>query len=366
MERLTGAIRPYAWGSRRFLAQLQGRPVPSPTPEAELWLGAHPASPALLQRGQLDAVIAADPTAVLGSATVAEFGARLPFLLKVLAAEEPLSLQAHPDAARAAARFAAGDINYVDDQHKPELLVALESFEVLCGFRPPQETAERLAPVPALAPVVAVLRRGDLRAAVQMLLESAPDMVDAVLAQASSLPATDRDLVTDLAKRYPGDRGAIVALLLNHVTLAPGEAIFMPAGNVHAYLRGAGVEIMASSDNVLRGGLTHKRVDVAELLEVVRFEPLIDPVVRSRSIAPGVVDWPVPVREFSLQRATVTDAPVVLTAAGARILLCTAGRVAVGGVELAAGEAAFAPAGEGPVKVTGCGEVYQASVAACG
>ncbi|MBA3490037.1 MAG: mannose-6-phosphate isomerase, class I, partial [Longispora sp.] len=136
MERLTGVIRPYAWGSRRVLAELQGRPVPSPAPEAELWLGAHAGAPATLEHGKLDEVIAADPESVLGTATAREFGGRLPFLLKVLAAEEPLSLQAHPDAARAAARFAAGDVNYIDDQHKPELLVALAPFEVLCGFRP--------------------------------------------------------------------------------------------------------------------------------------------------------------------------------------------------------------------------------------
>ncbi|MGY0234539.1 mannose-6-phosphate isomerase, class I [Longispora urticae] len=361
MERLTGVIRPYAWGSRHALATLQGRPVPSEGPEAEFWLGAHPGDPSALDRGRLDELIAADPVGVLGEESAAEFGPRLPFLFKVLAAEEPLSLQAHPDAAHAAARYAEGNVNYVDDQHKPEILVALAPFETLCGFREPGVTADLLAGVPALAKAVELLRAGDLRGAVEFLLTSPPGLVAEVLA--GGLPAEQRALVGHLADRYPGDLGALVALLLNHVVLEPGQAIFMPAGNLHAYIRGMGVELMAASDNVLRGGLTPKRVDVPELLDVLRFEALADPVVRSVPVSPGLEAWPVPVREFALYRATVSDTPVELDAPGPRIILCTSGRVTANGLELARGEAGFATATEGPIVMTGHGEAYLAAVA---
>src|SRR5437763_14953727 len=144
MERLEGCIQPYAWGSRTAIARVQGRPVPSPGPEAELWLGAHPVGPSTLADRPLPALLAADPSGVLGDGVVAEFGARLPYLLKLLAAEAPLSIQAHPSAARAAEAFAAGHPSYRDPYHKPELLVAVEEFDALCGFRDPAESARRL------------------------------------------------------------------------------------------------------------------------------------------------------------------------------------------------------------------------------
>ncbi|WP_026211773.1 mannose-6-phosphate isomerase, class I [Longispora albida] len=361
MERLTGVIRPYAWGSRTALARLQRRSSPSPAAEAELWLGAHPADPSTVEAGPLDQVIAADPAVILGERVAAEFGSRLPFLLKVLAAEEPLSLQAHPDAARAAAQFAAGNVNYVDDQHKPELLVALDEFETLCGFRDPRVTAELLAGVPVLAPVVTALRAGDLRGALTLIFGFPAGTVDEVLR--GGLAEPQQSLAADLAKRYPGDRGMLVALLLNHVTLARGEAIFMPAGNLHCYLRGVGVEILAASDNTLRGGLTPKRVDVPELLEVLNYEPLLDPMVRPVTLAPGVRAWELPVREFALSHAQVDGTDVQLPGSGPRILLCVAGEVTAGGLLLRSGEAAFAPAGTGPVTVTGQGELFQGAVA---
>ncbi|MBO0871471.1 MAG: mannose-6-phosphate isomerase, class I, partial [Micromonosporaceae bacterium] len=172
MEPLAGQIRGYAWGSRTAIAALQGRPVPAPGPEAELWLGAHPDLPSSTVEGPLDRRIAADPAGLLGDAVLAEFGPRLPYLLKVLAAAEPLSLQAHPDTARARQRYAAGDPNYRDACHKPELLVAVEEFDALCGFRPPALAAGQLAElgVPALQPVVAALETADLRGAVTSLL----------------------------------------------------------------------------------------------------------------------------------------------------------------------------------------------------
>ncbi len=383
MELLYGPIKDYAWGSRSAIAELQGRSVPSDGPEAELWLGAHPGAPAAVERDgarvALTEVLAAAPGDWLGQPVLDRFGPRLPFLLKVLAAETPLSLQAHPDAEQARAGYAAENVrgdghrNYVDPFHKPELLVALGPMEALCGFRDPATSAAVLAGfgVPELRPVLDALGAGTagLAEAVRLLLSwPAPEragLVAAVRAAAVAEPAAG--LVGLLAEAYPADPGVLVALLLNRVRLAPGEAIWMPAGNLHAYLRGTGVEVMAASDNVLRGGFTAKHVDVAELLRVLRFEVLEQPVVSPRPVADGVVTWPVPVDDFALHRVTVGDGrpEVTLPVPGPRVVLCTSGRVTVtdgvAPVPLECGRAAVGSAVAGSLTVTGAGDVYVAS-----
>ncbi|WP_250001024.1 mannose-6-phosphate isomerase, class I [Actinoplanes sp. M2I2] len=380
---LTGTVRPYAWGSRTILAELQGRPAPTDQPEAELWLGAHPGDPATVAGPDgpvsLEALIADDPKGQLGEAVAGEFGPRLPFLLKLLAAESPLSLQAHPDLEYAKQAYARQEAdpglpkNYTDANHKPEMLVAVTPFEALCGFRAPAAAADEIEAfgVAALAPVVEALRGGDLRTAVHTLLTWPTADRDALVsAVVAAAPA--KGLVADLAAHYPGDPGVLVALLLNHVRLAPGEAIWMPAGNLHAYLRGAGVELMAASDNVLRGGLTPKRVDVDELLRVLRFEVLDDPILPSAEVAPGVSTWSVPVPDFELFRVELdgTRPPAEVPATGPRIILATAGDVFVGEsvdgtpVELTPGAAAYAPADAGAIKVAGTGQVFVAAVPA--
>ncbi|NMO50961.1 mannose-6-phosphate isomerase, class I [Actinoplanes sp. TBRC 11911] len=427
MYPLTGAVRPYAWGSRTVIASLQGRPTPTETPEAELWLGAHPGNPSTVAGKDgpvsLDTLIAGDPNGQLGASVASAFGPRLPFLLKVLAAEAPLSLQAHPSSEYARTAYAKQEAdpalpkNYTDAYHKPEMLVALTEFSALCGFRSPQVSAEVLASfgISALDPVVASLRAGDLRGAVEALLtwpaDSRPALIDAVVAaargadeltaagaeaalaaagvdaalasasaeaafgagaaHAAAVPGKDDyALALDLAAHYPGDPGVLVALLLNHVRLAPGEAIWMPAGNLHAYLHGAGVELMAASDNVLRGGLTPKRVDVGELLNVLVFEVLDDPILPSTPVGPGIVTWEVPVPDFTLYRLDLdgTLPPLEVPAHGPRIVLCTDGEVFVGEsldgtpVEVLAGGAAYAPADAGHIKVAGKGQVFVAAV----
>lgn len=353
MQLLNNPVRGYAWGSRTVLADLLGRPVPSPGPEAELWIGAHPGDPSTVGGVPLTDMIAAAPGEVLGETVTARYGARLPYLLKVLAAGAPLSLQAHPDPVQAAGGYEAEEAagvpvdaphrRYRDPYHKPELLVALTEFRALCGFRDPEESAELLAglAVPALGPVVAALAGGDLAGAMRRLLEyPEPAVLAAAVAQHDRLAA-------ELAATYPGDVGVVVALLLNQVTLAPGEAIFMPAGNLHAYLHGAGVEIMAASDNVLRGGLTPKHVDVAELLRVLRFEPLAEPVLAPVPVRPGVVTWPVPVTDFTLHRVRLDAgrSAVELAVTGPRVVLCVAGEVraddGVTPVTVSRGSAAF-------------------------
>lgn len=383
MELLYGPIRNYAWGSRSAIATLQGRPTPSPEPEAELWLGAHPGAPASVDRDgtrvSLVELLSAEPGHWLGQQVVDRFGVRLPFLLKVLAADAPLSLQAHPDPEQARAGHAAdaareaGQRNYVDPFHKPELLVALTPMEALCGFRDPAESAEVLAAfgVPSLEPVVAALRTGaaGLAEAVRLLLTFPTDQRAGLVAAVASaaVESPDARLARSLADSYPGDPGVLVALLLNWVRIAPGEAIWMPAGNLHAYLRGTGVEIMAASDNVLRGGLTPKRIDVDELLRVLRFEVLADPVVRAVPVAPGVVCWPVPVDDFALYQVQVgSERPeVTVPLVGPRVVLCGAGALTVddgaGSVELGPGQAAVSPAAAGELRIAGTGEAYVAS-----
>lgn len=383
MELLYGPIRNYAWGSRSAIATLQGRPSPSPEPEAELWLGAHPGAPASVDRDgtrvSLVELLSAEPGHWLSQQVVDRFGVRLPFLLKVLAADAPLSLQAHPDPEQARVGHAAdaareaGQRNYVDPFHKPELLVALTPMEALCGFRDPAESAEVLAAfgVPALEPVVAALRTGaaGLADAVRLLLTFPTDQRAGLVAAVASaaVDSPDARLARSLADSYPGDPGVLVALLLNWVRIAPGEAIWMPAGNLHAYLRGTGVEIMAASDNVLRGGLTPKRIDVDELLRVLRFEVLDDPVVRPVPVAPGVVCWPVPVDDFALYQVQVDSdrTEVTVPLVGPRVVLCSAGALTVddgaGSVELGPGQAAVSPAAAGELRIAGTGEAYVAS-----
>jgi mannose-6-phosphate isomerase len=377
---LTGAIRPYAWGSRTVIAELQGRPAPTEQPEAELWLGAHPGDPSTVAAAtgpvSLATLIADDPMSQLGDRVVTAFGPRLPYLMKVLASEEPLSLQAHPDPDYAREAWARQEAdpslprNYTDAHHKPEMLVALTPFEALCGFRDPQAAADDLEAlnIPSLDQVIKALRGADLRTAVELLLSWPADDRAALIESAAT--AGTSSLTTDLAARYPGDPGVLVALLLNHVTLQPGEALWMPAGNMHAYLRGAGIELMAASDNVLRGGLTPKRVDVDELLKVLRFEVLDDPILRSTEIAPGVLTWQVPIPDFVLYRLTLdgTRPPTEVPATGPRIVLSVAGDLFVGQavdgtpVELTAGAAAYAPADAGRIKVAGDGVAFIAAV----
>ncbi|MFC7330176.1 mannose-6-phosphate isomerase, class I [Marinactinospora rubrisoli] len=394
MRRLINQIRPYAWGSPTSIPRLLGR-VPDGRPQAELWLGAHPGAPSSLvtEDGPVRVAdaITGDPKETLGERTLRHFGERLPFLLKVLAADEPLSLQAHPDARRAAAGHAAEEAagipvdaphrNYRDPYHKPELVLALQPFEALCGFREP---AEALADLHGLtAPLAGVLRADlsaadpetALRRAMTRLLTLAPaDRAGLVGALVAELTARAHDgpgrrhaaTVAELAARYPGDPGAVAALLLNRITLGPGEALFLPAGNVHAYLRGTAIEVMASSDNVLRAGLTAKHVDVAELLAVVDFNVLPIPYATPERVdgrleyQPGVADFALSVIRPHEEPARLPGGlpAIVLVLDGTARLRTEAGER----LTLAHGESAFVPAADGPVAIEGAALLVAATV----
>ncbi|MGB3444771.1 MAG: mannose-6-phosphate isomerase, class I [Actinophytocola sp.] len=297
MELLENPVRPYAWGSRTTIADLVGRPVPAPHPEAELWMGAHPGDPSWIGDESLVDVLAKDPEGQLGEDVVARWAGKLPFLVKVLAAEEPLSLQAHPSDAQAAEGYAreerqgmprdAAIRNYPDPTAKPELLCALTEFHALAGFRDPRRTVELLRAVetPGLSPYVELLAEDPNREGLRALFTTwitlpqpaidalMPELLDECVRHVKDHGPFELECRTalELGEGYPGDAGVLAALLLNRLVLAPGEAIFLPAGNLHTYLHGTGVEVLANSDNVLRGGLTPKHVDVPELLRVLDF-----------------------------------------------------------------------------------------------
>lgn len=343
MQQLTGEIRHYPWGSRTMLANLRGVASPAQRPEAELWYGAHSAAPATIDGRPLTDLIAADPTGTLGERVHEAYGDTLPFLLKILAAAEPLSLQAHPSPDQAREGYArenaagialdATDRNYRDDNHKPEIIVALTPFRALSGFRPIEHTRvlfDTLG-IPELDHYSAILD-DNLRALfttwITIPRTSREELIEAIVAAAHGhLHRGDwisdiLEVVIDLNERYPGDVGVLGALLLNHIHLRPGEAIHTGAGQLHAYLEGMGVEIMANSDNVLRGGLTSKYVDVAELVRVLDFAPTADPRVELG--ADGAFD--APVDEFRLHPRTL-DAGEQLTIDydGPAIVLCVGG-----------------------------------------
>jgi len=394
---LTPRLQEYSWGSATAIPEILGV-EPTGRPAAELWFGAHASAPSVMAVDgadlSLDEAIARDPEATLGHGVVARFGPVLPYLLKIIAAERPLSLQVHPhlDGARQgyaleeAAGIAVGDPqrNYRDRNHKPELIYALTTFEALCGFRAPRRAAELLEglDVPLARSLSQVLRAEPtfqgIRTAFRRLLEpelrpAAQEVEEVAQACRSRLlngttsPRADGTVVR-LAEAYPGDPGVVTSLLLNVVTLQPGEALFVPAGAVHAYLHGTGIELMANSDNVLRAGLTPKHVDIPELLANVDY--VAAPPIR---IAPEQVHgatrvFHVPVDDFELSVATTTDQGAhQLPGRGPRVLLCLDGSVTVARddgatVKLGRGQAAFAPASDGPLTFSGRGTLVQADV----
>ena len=390
MQLIRGAIRTYAWGSRTAIAEFAGRPAPTAHPEAELWLGAHPGDPARLGEGgdrTLLEAITADPDGELGPAVRERFGDRLPFLVKVLAADEPLSLQAHPSAQQAVEGYAhenrmgvpvnSPERNYRDRSHKPELLVALSDFEALAGFRPAAASVAlmRALDVPALEPYIALLAgqsdadglraqfttwitapQTDIEALIPAVLDGA---IGYVRSGAEEFAAEARTAL-ELGERYPGDAGVLAALLLNQISLKPGEGIFLPAGNLHSYLHGMAMEVMANSDNVLRGGLTPKHVDVPELLRVLDFNPVADARVATRREGIEVV-YETPTAEFAGSVLTLDgehlghelDAPSRHD--GPQILVCTEGSVIAraksGEVRMDRGAAAWVAADDGPIRL---------------
>lgn len=394
LVRIANEPRDYAWGSNSAISALLGT-TPTGRPEAELWLGAHPGSPARLDDGSLlSDWIAADPVAALGAGRD-----HLPFLLKVLAASAPLSLQAHPTPEQARAGFerenAAGialdspERNYKDPYAKPELIYALSpSFDALCGFRPLDQSraivaalfeADAARPEPQPQPLedlLGLLDRG-LPETVEWLVTRATGvatLVSVVGELAAAAPTGfEREFATvrELGTLYPGDPGIVLSLLLNRVTLSAGEALYLPPGNIHAYLRGVGIELMSASDNVLRGGLTPKHVDVRELLSVLDIAPAAVPYLRPSRVAAHVELFRPGVAEAAGSGVLAAEAPdfVLLRFDGAghyrvtgpAIALCTEGSVTLSGSPLARGQSVYVTPDEGTVTVSDGGVVFLAT-----
>lgn len=391
LVRLEGAVQHYDWGGRAFIPGLLGRGNAEGRPFAELWLGTHPRAPAAAivdgTHVGLDALVAAAPGAVLGEGDSRRFGGRLPYLLKVLDARTMLSLQAHPSLAQAREGFArenaagvpldAPTRTYRDDNHKPEVHVALTEFWMLHGFRPLGEVADALEAAPELSRLApgfrTLLRRagddpGARRALLRDLYRSLmtmpqPEvdrMLEALVARLERETPRGRDRHDFWALRaaayfpLPGghrDRGIAAVYLLNLVHLAPGQGTFQPAGALHAYLEGANVELMANSDNVLRGGLTPKHVDTAGLLDILTFEAGPAAVIEGHRVSGTERAYPAPVGEFLLSRiATAPDAVHAETRDhGADVLVVTEGAARATSLEAALdlprGTAFLAPAG---------------------
>lgn len=417
MQRLTNTRKDYAWGSPTGIPEILGQ-EPDGTPVAELWVGAHPGAPSTVDGRRLDALISEDPARLLGEESLALFGPRLPFLLKVLSARSALSIQSHPTREQAEDGFAREEAagipadaphrTYRDPWHKPELLYALEDFHALCGFRPvpavlatlerfssaldsvdaSTEVREALAAwrdALTCAPSDTVEDDVMLRAAVELLLgESARfgALADA-LADALAVPAF-REAAEDDPSRvgsstdpmrtlqethadFPHDPGPLVAVMLRRHLLRAGESLRVESGRIHAYLRGMGVEIMASSDNVLRGGLTAKHVDVCELVRTARFDTQAPDLLAPDDAGelPGTTE------DFVLTVITeAADRP--LRRSGALTLLCTDGAFTLRGedparpgrtdsLELSRGDSVWIGADEPRPAVTGTGSLFVAS-----
>jgi mannose-6-phosphate isomerase len=389
MYQLENDSMPYAWGSTTAIAELQGRAA-SGKPEAELWMGAHPGAPSKLpEEGgrSLADLIAEKPLETLGARVSQRYENRLPFLFKVLAAGEPLSLQAHPSKQQAEEGFAREEAlgiprnaphrNYKDDNHKPELICALTEFRALCGFRPLAEFAELVSEL-EVRELTSFVRKHDgnllgLEGTFTALFRAPKDgqvrLVDSTLAALAhqwenSSFAHSHACARDLADKYPGDIGVVLSLMLNHVTLQPGQALYLPAGNLHAYLHGTGLELMANSDNVLRGGLTPKHVDVPELTKVLAFEPWSGTKRLPEAVGPGQWRYPTGAGEFELWRIDVTGLASLTASGGPEILILTEGSVVAGGGSQAMrpGHGVFVSAREGDYELVGTGTVYRAIV----
>ena len=393
--RLENTIQPYEWGSGTAISELLGKPVPSKEPEAELWLGTHPKGPSTVitkeGRISLHEMIAQRPVEILGSEAVQHFGPVLPYLFKVLAADKPLSIQAHPDKSQAESGFNreekggvpidAPHRNYRDDNHKPEIICALTPFWGLNGFRSLEKAVSLLSPVCPIVLKNVFLKLENkgveglktfFTSMMTLSVEDREKAVQEVNGKAKALAGTSPVYrwMVDLAREYPADMGVLSPALLNLICLSPGQAMFLPAGQLHAYLNGVGIELMANSDNVLRGGLTPKHVDVPELLRVVRFEETTVQIIHPSFLQPSLSEYSCPATEFTLYviKTTKNHPYLSLQKRSVEILLCTKGEGMITVDEdgdawsIKQGDSFLIPACLAPYRITGNAQLYKASV----
>lgn len=374
--KITNQARDYAWGSKTLIPDYFGIPSTG-QPMAEIWFGTHDGSPAQL---------------IEGGTLTQKIGRQLPFLMKILAADSPLSIQAHPNEAQAKEGFErenalgispnSNSRNYKDDRHKPELIVALTDFEALAGFKPLAKIQQLFTDLAEHQGVsegfrtmssrwLAMLAEEDGLKKLFASISQSKSNLDGFNAELASLADGEAQfaLTERLNLLYPGDCGVVLSLLLNHIYLEPGEALFLDAGSPHAYIQGLGIEVMAASDNVLRGGLTQKNIDLPELEKVINFEPNDQLTIHPREISKGLFHYECAAEDFMVYRAELSGSVVMadLNLPGESIVLCTAGEVAISNSidereVLRRGEAAYIAADSSRFTLAGSGTVFIATV----
>ena len=392
---LKNPVQDYAWGSRAAIQTLLGLPVPSEKPAAELWLGAHPKAPSeVMVDGEwqsLEKIIERDPVSVLGNDVAKRFSNKLPFLFKVLAAARPLSIQVHPNLEEAREGFErenrlgisldATERNYKDANHKPETLCAVTPFEGLKGFRTSEDILELMAKVSvsSLSDELGMLRKEPESSGLKYFFTSLMTLdqtrrervVDEAISGAERYVDENRSFywMVELNREYPGDIGVLSPLIFNLVELKPGEAIYIPAGELHAYLKGVGMEVMANSDNVLRGGLTPKHVDVPELFKIVNFSSEPVEKVELSDGMPGEKIYATPAEEFQLSVISVASGDPFTSDKdrGVEVMICMEGeaRIKQNGIDepllLTTGNSVIIPSSVGWYQIEGSGKLYKAT-----
>jgi len=393
---LKNTIQEYAWGSYTAIPELLGNDSPANTPQAELWMGAHPKAPSKVKCNgkwqSLLELIDKNSQDILGEKVAPKFKYRLPYLFKVLAAAKPLSIQAHPSTGQAREGFErenrlkipldAPDRNYKDDNHKPECICALTPFRALNGFRKISDIIffmDKICP-PGLKKDFDLFRHqpdsGGLKEFFKTMMimdrTTQKQIINDAVKNAGQLQDKNKayQWITDLNEEYPSDIGVLSPILLNLICLEPGQAMFLPSGTLHAYLDGVGIELMANSDNVLRGGLTPKHVDVAELLNVLNFEERDINILNMETINPCEERYESHAQEFALSVITVkTDMNYYsLDKKSIEILLCTDGDAVVvdlagnNRVEIKKGVSILIPAVVKKYSIIGDAVLYKAAV----
>jgi mannose-6-phosphate isomerase len=398
MEILKNTVQEYDWGSRTAIPKLLGKRGSFQAPQAELWMGAHPKGPSMVRMGEkwvsLLELIKTNPKDILGKEVIKKFEGRLPYLFKVLAAEKPLSIQVHPNLKQAREGFArenrqgisfnANMRNYKDDNHKPECICALTDFWALNGFR---KISNIISLMTRICPNSSAQRLEDLRkqpnseglrlffkALITMEKDRMSQLINEALANAGKNPESDDDSVSrwmlHLHSIYPFDIGVLSPLLLNMVCLKPGQAVFIPSGQLHAYLSGMAVELMANSDNVLRCGLTSKYIDITEILRVLNFEEKEVNILSPRKSSNCESIYFSDAEEFVLsiicpRKGLSYKSP---QKRGVEIILCTQGRATISGpgdnhsVMLVTGTSILIPASVKRYTIEGNATLYKAAV----